>query len=124
MKKNILLSLLIVIFFNVGQAKTQQSHVIERVKEKLKGFKATETIKKSTAVAGVRGAEEREEETLFWFGKDTVTKDELELFKSALDKAEKGDREMARQALQSFLNKYPKSVFSPDAYEILKTLNH
>ncbi|GAB4435622.1 MAG: hypothetical protein OHK0040_06830 [bacterium] len=112
-------SIFLIFSLNVGY--TQQSTVIEKVKERLKSFKTVD--KKSTAIAGVRGAEEKEEETLFWFGKDMVTKDELDLFKAALDKAESGDKTTARQNFQSFLNKYPKSALAPDAYEILKTLN-
>lgn len=122
MKKSELLFLsAIFLFFSLNDGFAQQSTVFEKVKERLKSFKTVD--KKSTAVAGVRGAEEKEEESLFWFGKDTVTKDELDLFKAALDKAESGDKTTARQNFESFLNKYPKSALAPDAYEILKTLN-
>jgi TolA-binding protein len=100
----------------------QQQSIIDRAKEKLKGIKTTDSVKISTAIAGVRGAEEKEESNLFWYGKDTVTQDELEMFKSGLDKIERGDTSSAKQTFEIFLNKYPKSVLSPEAYEILKTL--
>ena len=79
--------------------------------------------KATTAVAGVRGAEEKEKDDLFWSGKDSVTKEELDLFNIGLEKVEKGEKVGAKSTFQIFLNKYPKSALAPNAVEILKTLD-
>lgn len=102
----------------------QQAIVIEKVKEKIKSIRVTNSINKTTAIAGVRGAEEKDETTLFWYGKDSIAKEELDLFQTGLDKLEKGDTSGAYATFEMFLNKYPKSVLSPDAYEVLKTLKN
>lgn len=111
------------VFCFIGMAFAQEKSVIERAKEKIKNIKTTETVKKTTAVAGVRGAEEKDEASLFWFGKDSVAKEELLMFEAALEKVEKGDKEGAKQAFHIFLNKYPYSVLAPDAYEIIKSMD-
>ncbi len=111
-----------IMFFGVSSAFSQDAKLMERVKEKLKAFKTEGQIKKTTAVAGVRGAEEKEESRIFWAGNDTVSEDELQLFKSGVDKLEQNDRSSAVQTFQIFLNKYPRSALSPDAYELLESL--
>lgn len=114
----------VILFLTTTVVFSQQSTVIEKIKEKIKGIKVTNNINKTTAIAGVRGAEEKEDATLFWYGKDSIAKEELDLFQSGLDKLEKGDASSARSIFEMFLNKYPKSVLSPDAYEVIKTLKN
>lgn len=114
--------LLLVVLFYASLVFGQQSTVLEKVKEKLKNVKTEERTKRSTAIAGVRGEENKEEEKLFWMGKDSVTKEELELFKSGINKIDNGDIAGGKEIFEIFLNKHPKSALSPDAYEILKTL--
>ncbi len=113
-----------ILLFTTTFVFSQQSTVIEKVKKKIKGIRVTNSVNKTTAIAGVRGAEEKEDATLFWYGKDSIAKEELDLFQSGLDKLEKGDASSARSIFEMFLNKYPKSVLSPDAYEVIKTLKN
>lgn len=109
--------------FSSSQGYSQEGNkAVQSAKEKIKRFKIVDSRKAKTAVAGIRGAEEKEEDTLFWSGKDSVTKEELDLFNVGLEKSEKGEKAGAKSAFQIFLNKYPKSVLAPNAFEILKTL--
>lgn len=124
MKLKKLFITVVILFLTTTLVFSQQSTVIEKVKEKIKGIRVTNSINKTTAIAGVRGAEEKEDATLFWYGKDSIAKEELDLFQSGLDKLEKGDASSARSIFEMFLNKYPKSVLSPDAYEVIKTLKN
>ncbi|MCX7990583.1 MAG: hypothetical protein N2999_00910 [Proteobacteria bacterium] len=94
---------------------------IQTIKERISKFKVSD-IKETTAIAGVRGAEDEKGEELFWYGKDSVKKDELETFRSLIDKLEKGEKEEVRKEVETFLIKYPNSALAKDALELLNIL--
>lgn len=94
---------------------------IQTIKERVNKFKLSD-IKETTAIAGVRGAENEKGEELFWAGKDSVKKEELESFKIIIDKSEKGDTEGAKKDIEMFLIKYPNSALAKDALDLFSIL--
>ncbi len=75
----------------------------------------------TTAVGGVRGAKE-ESETVYWKGKEKVSKEELDAFGRALSLALEGKVKEAEKGFKSFLDKYPKSALAEDAKKSLQEL--
>lgn len=94
---------------------------IREIKEKVARFKISD-LKETTAIAGVRGADEDRTEDLYWAGKDSVSKEELEIFKNIIADFEKDNTEKAKKDLELFLIKYPNSALSKDAWDLLNIL--
>lgn len=70
----------------------------------------------STAVGGVRGADENVKDTLYWRGKkENISEEELTSFTSALSLAEEGKKEEAIRKFEEFQKQYPSSALAPDA---------
>jgi TolA-binding protein len=113
------LSFLLITLIMISSVFAQEQKSADKIREKLKLIKE---IKVTTAVAGIRGAEEKNSDELYWAGKEAVTKEELDLFKSAFDRAEKGEKEQAKSAFEEFLLKYPKSPLAKDAHEMMAAL--
>ncbi len=119
MKKYLVILLIIMIAtYLYGQDKAEK---IKGIKEKLSSVKVKD-ITITTAVGGVRGADEDKAEDLYWIGNDTVKKEELNSFKSAIDKIEKGEDELAKKEIEIFLIKYPNSALAKDAIELFNIL--
>ncbi|MFZ3072411.1 MAG: hypothetical protein WA162_04135 [Thermodesulfobacteriota bacterium] len=81
---------------------------------RLKVISKTEKTQ-STAVVGVKGAEQTaKEDELYW--KQSPTKDEeIKRFTEAYDAAEKGKKDEAAIKLEGFVKDYPKSPLVKDA---------
>lgn len=77
---------------------------------------------KSSAVAGVKGAEEKLDEGIYW-KKDTVSDEELGEFKAAVSLAEAGKNAEAKAAMEAFIKKHPSSRLVKDAEEGIKLLS-
>jgi len=72
--------------------------------------------KNSTAVSGVRGADENAKDTLYWRGKkENISEEELASFTSALSLAEEGKNEEAITKFEEFQKQYPSSFLASDA---------
>ncbi len=119
MKKFLVFLILISIPVNIyAQDKNEK---LKNIKDRLSSFKVSD-IKVTTAVGGVRGADDEKTDDLYWSGKDTVKKEELESFKSAVGSIEKGEDEKAKKEIEMFLIKYPNSALAKDAMELLNIL--
>lgn len=118
MRKILVLFFLLFALNLYGEERTEK---LQKIKERVSRFK-TQEIKTTTAIAGVRGAEEEREEELYWAGKDSVKKEELENFKIIIEKVEKGDKETAKKDIEIFLIKYPRSALAKDILELLDIL--
>ena len=77
---------------------------------------------KPSAVAGVKGAQEKLDEGLYW-KKESVPDEELSEFKAAVALASEGKKEDAKAAMEQFIKKHPSSTLVKDAKEGLKLLN-
>ncbi len=128
---NKILSVVIVLLLSNGTvlAQEQEKGVGTRITEWLKGLKhkislitPKKVIPVSTGVAGVRGAKEDEQVTLYWKGKkseEAVSEEELAEFKKALESVETGDSGKAVEELEKFMKKFPDSALIPDAKKTL-----
>lgn len=76
---------------------------------------------KSSAVAGVKGAEEKLDEGLYW-KKESVSDEELSELKAAVSLASEGKNAQAKAAMEGFIKKHPSSPLVKDAEEGLKLL--
>lgn len=77
--------------------------------------------RKPSAVAGVKGAEEKLDEGLYW-KKESVSDEELGELKAAVSLASEGKNAEAKAAMQGFIKKHPSSPLAKDAEEGLKLL--
>lgn len=94
---------------------------IKMIKERVSKFKISD-IKETTAVAGVRGADDDKGDDLYWAGKESVRKEELESFKIIIDKYEQGNVVETQKDIEIFLIKYPNSALAKEAWELLNIL--
>ncbi|MBI5887230.1 MAG: hypothetical protein HZB82_00770 [Deltaproteobacteria bacterium] len=77
--------------------------------------------RKPSAVAGVKGAEEKLDEGLYW-KKESVSDEELGELKAAVSLASDGKNAEAKAAMEGFIKKHPASPLVKDAEEGLKLL--
>jgi TolA-binding protein len=74
----------------------------------------------------LRGAaQESASKQLYWKGRrgaETVTPDEVKVFRSSIEQARAGKTAEATASLKSFQEKYPKSPLLPDVQETLAKL--
>ncbi|MGC8924985.1 MAG: hypothetical protein ACP5LO_03045 [Calditerrivibrio sp.] len=87
--------------------------------EKIKGTKESSKI----SVAGAKAAEQVNKDELYWAGKDEVSDEEIELFKTALDKIEQKNFKEGKENLKKLLDKYPKSALAEDSLGLLKEID-
>jgi len=77
-------------------------------------------------VVGLRGSkQEPVSKQLYWKGKTgvaPVTPDEVKMFRTAIEQAQAGQKDVAVVTLKSFVEKYPKSGLVGDAQDTLKML--
>lgn len=76
---------------------------------------------KRSAVAGVKGAEEKSDEGLYW-KKEGISEKEAEAFSAALRQAEEGNKDKAVEGLEAFLKEHPASPLANDAKEGIAVL--
>jgi TolA-binding protein len=78
----------------------------------------------TTAVSGVRSADERAGDAIYWRGKrENITESEFSEFKAALESAERGQKEDAIRKFREFLGRHPQSGLSEDARTTIEKLN-
>jgi len=119
MKKALTVFLVILFMAAIGHA-AEKSGWWTDLKGKVDKLTAPKS-QTTTAVGGVRGAKE-ESETVYWKGKEKVSKEELDAFGSALNLALEGKAKEAEKGFKSFLDKYPKSALAEDARKSLQEL--
>lgn len=79
--------------------------------------------KKKAAVAGVKGALERDGDDLYW-KKSGIEKEEARSFTRAVDLIEAGDDKEGIKALEAFIRDYPKSTLKADAEDGINILRN
>lgn len=85
--------------------------------------KKTETHN-TTAVSGVRSADQRRDDQVYWRGKkENITEDEISEFKAALESAQQGQKEEAINKFREFIRQHPQSGLSRDAETTIEKLN-
>lgn len=122
MKK--ILAVLIAVIFVAGAcyaAEKRQEQWMKSVASKLGVASAKDKKATRTSVAGVKGAEEKSDEELYW-KKLKVSENEAKAMKNALLLAQDGKNKEAIEALEKFLKDYPKSPLARDAKEGIKAL--
>lgn len=119
------LAVLVLVLFTVSVSfavETQKEDWWTKLKGKINKLTPTKEATSTTAVGGVRGAKDEGGEALYWKGKETVSKEELERFSTAVDYATKGEKQEAIKRFEDFLKKYPKSALVDDVKKSLKIL--
>ncbi len=127
--KTSVLLLIVGLCFSTAFAQEQQRKPGPTIAEWLKGLQQKiahiapkKTVPMSTGVAGVRGAKEDAQAKLYWKGKkgeETVSEEELALFRKGVDFAGDGDKAAAIRELEEFMKKFPDSSLVPDAKKTL-----
>lgn len=96
----------------------------DNLKAKIEKVTPSRKSSVNTAVGGVRSAKQQDAE-LYWKGKDPLLeadRDELDLFKQALNKAIRGEREESIKLFEAFLGRYTQSQLKEDCLKALEQL--
>jgi len=132
MDKKIIFALVLALCLGPGAAMAEErekedgpglSAWLKRLQNRIAQMAPKKIIPMGTSVAGTRGAKEEAEAGLYWKGKkaeETVTEEELAVFKEGVDLAARGERLAAIKELEAFMAVFPESPLVPDAN---KTLN-
>ncbi|MGB9731551.1 MULTISPECIES: hypothetical protein [Calditerrivibrio] len=122
-KKNLFFVILISCVSVLSFAETAE--LVSKSKAKLNNLEKIKGIKESSkiSVAGAKAAEQVNKDELYWAGKDEVSDEEIELFKTALDKIEQKNFKEGKENLKKLLDKYPKSALAEDSLGLLKEID-
>lgn len=96
-----------------------------KIKSKIETITPKKKTTVTTAVGGVRGAQDESTMVLYWKGKEIdeeVQADELDKFKNALEYAIEGNTEESLNHFDKFLAQYPKSPLREDAVKAVEKL--
>jgi TolA-binding protein len=89
--------------------------------------RANQPSSSGSSVVGLRGSkQEPVSKQLYWKGKTgsaPVTTEEVKMFRTAIEQAKAGQKDVAVATLKSFVEKYPKSGLIGDANDTLKLLD-
>jgi hypothetical protein len=121
--KRLIVSAVAMVFMLSGTAWCAEKGVnqwLKSVSGKLSSSSKTKKHKE-TSVAGVKGAEEKSGEDLYW-KKGSVPEAEADEFSKAVALVEAGKNVEAIAAFENFKKKYPASQFTSDADDGLKLL--
>ncbi len=130
MKKLFSVALMLMVFSGAAVAQQQEKKAGSGIAEWLKGLQQKlalitprKTVPVSTVVAGVRGANAKDDQVkLYWKGKkgdEVVSEAELAEFKEGIELAEKGDKTGAVREFEEFMKLYPDSPLIPDVKKTL-----
>src|SRR5882724_3561437 len=88
--------------------------------------RANQPSSSGSSVVSLRGSkQESASKQLYWKGKSgpaPVTPEEVKMFRTAIEQAKAGQKDVAVVTLRSFVEKYPKSGLIGDANDTLKLL--
>ena len=118
MKKSLILSVAFFVFAisMQGFAYSADSAISAWLKSTAYKLKVISKAEKprTTAVVGVKGAEQTKEDELYW--KESPSKDEeIKRLTEAYEAADKGNKDEALIKLEAFVKDYPKSPLAKDA---------
>ncbi len=126
--KKLIASIVILLFFSTGAMATDSvkdslSAWLKNVSYKLKMVTKGkgDAREGKRAIAGVKGAEQKGDEELYW-KELSISDAELTLMEKALEHIEKGNKKKAIENMERLLKDYPESPLAEDARKGLKLL--
>ena len=126
MKKFLITCLAVFMALSVSYAEEKdQDGFWSKIKSKIETITPKKKTTVTTAVGGVRGAQDESTKDLYWKGKEIdeeVEADELDKFKCALEYAINGNTEESLKHFDEFLAQYPKSPLWEDAVKAVEKL--
>lgn len=126
MKRFIVICLIGFMSLSVAYAEeTEQEGFWSKLKSKIESITPKKKANVTTAVGGVRGAQDQSANVLYWKGKEIdeeVTADELNQFKSALECAMNGNTDESLKRFDEFIAQYPQSPLRADAVKAMESL--
>lgn len=123
MKKTAITAAIAAFFLISGAAWSAEKNLdqwVKSVSQKISGS-SKEKKHKETSVAGVKGAEEKSGEDLYW-KKGAPPESEADEFAKALSLVQEGKNAEALTALENFKKKHPESPLAHEADEGLELL--
>ena len=119
----------LVFFLSVGLAcadvEKSKKSFWDVLRNKIEKVTPTKKTSVTTAVGGVRGAQNEDGSELYWKGKEdvlAVSEDELTAFNEAMQTAIDGDNARAAELFESFVARYPMSELRQDSLHALENL--
>jgi len=126
MKRFFITCLAIFMALSVSYAEEKDQDAFwSKIKSKIETITPKKKTTVTTAVGGVRGAQDESTMVLYWKGKEIdeeVQADELDKFKNALEYAIEGNTEESLNHFDKFLAQYPKSPLREDAVKAVEKL--
>jgi len=126
MKRFLITCLAVFMALSVSYAEEKdQDGFWSKIKSKIETITPKKKTTVTTAVGGVRGAQDESTKALYWKGKEIneeVEADELDKFKCALEYAINGNTEESLKHFDEFLAQYPKSPLWEDAVKAVEKL--
>jgi len=126
MKRILITCLAIFMALSVSYAEEKDQDAFwSKIKSKIETITPKKKTTVTTAVGGVRGAQDESTMVLYWKGKEIdeeVQADELDKFKNALEYAIEGNTEESLNHFDKFLAQYPKSPLREDAVKAVEKL--
>ena len=126
MKRFFITCLAIFMALSVSYAEEKDQDAFwSKIKSKIETITPKKKTTVTTAVGGVRGAQDESTMVLYWKGKEIdeeVQADELDKFKNALEYAIEGNTEESLNHFDKFLAQYPKSPLREDAVKAVEQL--
>jgi TolA-binding protein len=125
MKKAMIIILTIVLSASLSFAGEENSGWWNNMKNKLDRIAPKKKTMATTAVGGVRGAQDDETDALYWKGREeplTIDEEELEAFNNAVEEAIEGNNGESLKLFEEFMTKYPDSILKENAEEATERL--
>lgn len=119
------LAIFTVLSASYAQENKDQEGFWSKMKSKVESITPKKKTAATTAVGGVRGAQDDSAKAVYWKGKEIdeeVAPDELYKFKSALEYAIDGNPQESLKHFDEFLAQYPKSPLREDAIKAVEKL--
>ncbi len=127
MKRFIIICLVsfMAISISYAEERKDQEGFWAKLRSKIESITPKKKSTVTTAVGGVRGAQESSANTLYWKDKEIdeeIGTDELNKFKSALECAMNGDTDESLKIFDEFMAQYPQSPLREDAVKAVENM--
>lgn len=127
MKRFIIICLVsfMAISISYAEERKDQEGFWAKLRSKIESITPKKKSTVTTAVGGVRGAQESSANTLYWKDKEMdeeIGTDELNKFKSALECAMNGDTDESLKIFDEFMAQYPQSPLREDAVKAVENM--
>lgn len=122
MKRTILCATAIMVCLAVPCLAGDAGSALSKARAKASSVKLSGGAAPTTAIGGIRGAEQKEQDEIYWAGRDKVAKEELDMFSKGVSMVEKGDLAEGSKVLETFVRRYPESALLKEAADLLAEL--